>query len=111
TASTDDDEISYEGGIGDFIVSNSGTEQNLDSSEYWIDSSLIGTTQNGSTNSLAVLLEGGASGIGGYEFTISAIINEGGAAFPPCQNDDSDESVDWTISVIALEYTLTEIKS
>ena len=112
-ASTEDDEISYEGGIGDFIVSNSGTEQNLDSSEYWIDSSLIGTTQNGSTNSLAVLLDGGASGIGGYEFTISAIINEGGSELPlpPCQNDDSDESVDWTISLIALNYTLTEIKS
>jgi hypothetical protein len=30
---------------------------------------------------------------------------------PVCQNSDSDESVDWTISLIALEYTLTEIKS
>jgi hypothetical protein len=56
-----------------------------------------------------MMLDGGDFGIGNYDFTIDVVVNNGGS--PVCQNSDSDESVDWTISLIALEYTLTEIKS
>jgi sodium/proline symporter len=107
-ANTEEDQVGYEGGIGDLMVANSGTQQNLESVEYWIDSSLIGTTTNNSVSSIEMMLDGGDFGIGNYDFTIDVVVNSGGAG---CQNGDADESVDWTISLIALEYTLTEIKS
>ncbi len=108
-ANTEDDEVAYSGGIGDLIVANSGTQQNLESIEYWIESDLIGNTTNGSASSITASLDGGDSGIGNYDFTIDVVVNSGGS--PICQNGDSDESVDWTISLVSLEYTLTEIKS
>ncbi len=110
-ASTEDDEVAYNGGIEEIQVTNSGTQQNLESSEYWIDSALIGSTTNSSSNELSQLLDGGDFGIGEYSFTISVTVNDGGATLPfPCSNDDSDESVDWTVSLITLDYTLTEVK-
>ncbi len=111
-ASTEDDEVTYNGGIKEIQVTNSGTQQNLESSGYWIDDGLIGSTTNSSSNEIYQLLDGGGFGIGEYEFTISVTVNDGGAIIPfPCSNGDSDESVDWTISLITLDYTLTEVKS
>ena len=110
-ASTEDDEVAYNGGIKEIQVANSGTQQNLQSSEYWIEIDLIGSTTNSSSNELNQLLDGGDFGIGEYSFTISVTVNDGGATIPfPCSNGDSDESVDWTIYLIALDYTLTEVK-
>ena len=92
-------------------MANSGTQQDLQSSEYWIEIDLIGSTTNSSSNELNQLLDGGDFGIGEYSFTISVTVNDGGATIPfPCSNGDSDESVDWTVYLIALDYTLTEIK-
>jgi len=110
-ASTEDDEVAYNGGIKEIQVTNSGTQQNLESSGYWIDNGIIGSTTNSSSDEISQLLDGGEFGIGEYEFTISVTVNEGGATLPPCTNGDTDESVDWTISLITLDYTLTEIKS
>ena len=110
-ASTEDDEVAYNGGIKEIQVANSGTQQNLQSSEYWIEIDLIGSTTNSSSNELNQLLDGGDFGIGEYSFTISVTVNDGGATVPfPCSNGDSDESVDWTVYLIALDYTLTEVK-
>ena len=108
-ATTEDDEVGYSGGIGDSTVANSWVQQTLESEYYWIDSSLVVSTTTNSTSSIASMLNGGDAGFGSYEFTISAVINSGGS--PICQNGDSDESVDWMISLITLDYTLTEIKS
>ncbi len=108
-ADTEDDEVGYDGGIGGSVVANSGLQQTLESELYWIDSSLVGTTTTNSTSSIVSMLDGGDAGIGSYEFTINVVINSGGS--PVCQNGDSDESVDWTISLITLDYTLTEVKS
>ena len=110
TANTQDDEVAYEGGILNNTVTNSGTQQTLESNQYWIESALVDSVTNDSSASIDSLLEGGSIGIGEYSFTISVNANSGGRP-PVCNNGDSDESVDWTISVIALEYTLTEIKS
>ena len=112
-ASTEDDEVAYNGGIKEIQVTNSGTQQNLESSGYWIDNDIIGSTTNSTSSEINQLLDGGDFGIGEYAFTISVTVNDGGAElpFPPCSNGDSDESVDWTISLITLDYTLTEVKS
>ena len=112
-ASTEDDEVAYNGGIKEIQVTNSGTQQNLESSGYWIDNDIIGSTTNSTSSEINQLLDGGEFGIGEYAFTISVTVNDGGAElpFPPCSNGDSDESVDWTISLITLDYTLTEVKS
>lgn len=110
TANTQDDEVSYDGGISEYSVTNSGTQQTLESSQFWIDTTLVGSTTTNSTSSIDSLLNGGDVGMGSYEFNISVVVNSGG--FPPiCQNEDSDESVDWVISLITLDYTLTEVKS
>jgi len=107
-ANTQDDEVGYEGGIGDSIVADSGTQQNLVSEAYFINSTLVGERTTNSKSAIASLLDGGDMGIGTYDFTISVVVNSGGSAI--CQNGDEDESVDWTVSLITLEYTLTEVK-
>ena len=108
-ANTEEDEVGYQGGIGDVSVENSGTEQSLESEGYWIDSTLLGTTTENSANGIGALLNGGSLGLGTYEFTINVVVNSGGS--PVCQNEDSDESVDWSVSLIVLDYTLTEVKA
>ena len=107
-ANTEDDEVGYEGGIQDFNVSDSGVQENLESELYFINQSLVGSTTNSSSSEIDALLTGGDSGIGTYDFTISVVVNSGGS--PVCQNGDSDESVDWIVSLIILDYTLTEVK-
>ena len=107
-ANTDDDEVGYEGGIQDFNVSDSGVQENLESELYFINQSLVGSTTNSSSSEIDASLTGGDSGIGTYDFTISVVVNSGGS--PVCQNGDSDESVDWIVSLIILDYTLTEVK-
>ena len=107
-ANTEDDEVGYEGGIQDFNVTESGTQENLESELYFINQSLVGTATNSSSSEIDASLAGGDSGIGTYDFTISVVVNSGGS--PVCQNGDSDESVDWVVSLIILDYTLTEVK-
>lgn len=107
-ANTEDDEVGYEGGIQDFNVSDSGVQENLESELYFINQSLVGSTTNSSSSEIDTSLTGGDSGIGTYDFTISVVVNSGGS--PVCQNGDSDESVDWIVSLIILDYTLTEVK-
>ena len=107
-ANTEDDEVGYEGGIQDFNVSDSGVQENLESELYFINQSLVGSTTNSSPSEIDASLTGGDSGIGSYDFTISVVVNSGGS--PVCQNGDSDESVDWIVSLIILDYTLTEVK-
>jgi hypothetical protein len=107
-ANTEDDEVGYNGGIDGSTVADSGLQQTLESEFYWIDSTLVGSTTTNSTSTIASLLSGGDAGMGLYEFTINVVVNSGGS--PVCQNDDSDESIDWTISLITLDYTLTEVK-
>ena len=75
---------------------------------YLINQSLVGTATNSSSSEIDASLAGGDPGIGTYDFTISVVVNSGGS--PVCQNGDSDESVDWTVSLITLDYTLTEVK-
>ena len=107
-ANTEDDEVGYEGGIQDFNVTESGIQENLESELYFINQSLVGTTTNSSSSEIDASLAGGDSGIGTHDFTISVVVNSGGS--PVCQNGDSDESVDWVVSLIILDYTLTEVK-
>jgi len=82
----------------------------MDSSVYWIDTELVGTSVEDSISSIDVLLDGGDVGFGEYMLSISVDVNSGGLP-PLCQNEDSDESVTWRISLISLDYTLTEVKS
>ncbi|DAC22868.1 MAG TPA: sodium/proline symporter [Candidatus Poseidoniales archaeon] len=110
TANTEDDEVAYEGGIQEYLANNSGTQALMDSSIFWIESELIGSSDEDSPSSIDDRLSGGDVGLGEYTFTISVNVNSGGQP-PICQNGDTDESVDWRISLIALDYTLTEIKS
>lgn len=109
-ATTEDDEVAYEGGIGDYLANNSGIQALMDSSVYWIDTDLVGTSVEGSISSIDALLNGGDVGLGEYMLSISVDVNSGGLP-PLCQNEDSDESVTWRISLISLDYTLTEVKS
>ena len=109
-ANPQDDEVAYDGGILEYLVTNSGTQQTLESSQYWIDAGLVGSTTNDTSASIDALLDGGDIGQGEYTFTITVNVNSGGQP-PFCQNGDSDESVDWTISLIALEHSITEIKA
>ena len=54
---------------------------------------LIGSTTENSANGISPT-QWRNLGLGTYEFTINVVVNSGGS--PVCQNEDSDESVDWS---------------
>lgn len=99
-----DDEVSVSGGINENTTTTSGTESPMESSLYWIDSSILGTTvQNMSSGEISSMLEGGTIGFGEYSMDIGVTVNKGQR--PLCNKQDSGETVDWTLELISLEYT------
>ena len=110
TATPQDDEVSAEGGINGETTNFSGTDAELESSHYWINTSIINTSVPDVLEAdIHGMLTGGEVGQGDYTFNISVDVNAGSANIGPfdtCQNQDSGEEVDWVIELILLEYTV-----
>ena len=76
---------------------------------FWVDTSILGSTIEDSRASINNTLAGGEIGNGAYEFEINLYVNSGNGLI--CSNSDNDESIDWSIDLIELKHTLTEVKS
>ena len=105
TASTIDDDVSIEGGIGEQLISRSGTEETIQDGVVWINTSIIGMGPIAISEAQIIQeLTPGDIGYGDYAFEIGVTANSDGGIF--CQNNDGSEVVDWKVELVFLE-TLT----
>jgi hypothetical protein len=111
TASTIDDDVSIEGGIGEQLISRSGTEETIGDGVIWINSSIIGMGPIAISEAQIIQeLTPGDIGYGDYAFEIGVTANSDGGIF--CQNNDGSEVVDWKIELVFLEtFTISSVTS
>lgn len=74
----------------------------------WYDASLIGNVTDVSMADIEAGLNANGAGLGAYSVEISVDVSTGGG--PGCTHTDNGENVDYVIELIALEYTVLEIK-
>ena len=74
----------------------------------WYDVSLIGNVTGVSMADIETGLNANGAGLGAYSFEISVDVSTGGGN--GCVHEDNGENVDYVIELIALEYTVVEIK-
>ncbi len=103
------------------VLSHSGyngsaSGQNQDSSPAsheteieWYDESLIGNVTGVSMADIEAGLNANGAGLGAYSVEISVDVSTGGGV--QCTHTDNGENVDYVIELIALEYTVNEIKA
>jgi len=74
----------------------------------WYDASLIGNVTGVSMADIEAGLNANGAGLGAYSVEISVDVSTGGGN--GCTHTDNGENVDYVIELIALEYTVIEIK-
>ena len=74
----------------------------------WFNASMIGDVSNVTRDDIVAGLDSNGAGLGQYSIDISVDVNLGGGF--QCTHTDDGENVDYTIEVIILDYTITEIK-
>ncbi|MDC0285697.1 hypothetical protein OAK42_00995, partial [Candidatus Poseidoniaceae archaeon] len=110
TASTIDDDVSIGGGIGEQLISRSGTEEIVEDGVMWINTSIVGMGPVAiSEAQILEELSGGDIGYGDYSFEVGVTANSDGGLL--CQNNDDSEIVDWKIELVFLkEFTISYTK-
>jgi hypothetical protein len=87
----------------------SGSGQNPGShavTAEWYDSSIMDSVVTGlSESEIMNMLEGGDTGLGDYVVEISVAAESGGG--PGCNHNDDGETVDYTVSLVMLDYVIT----
>lgn len=72
----------------------------------WYDSSILESVVTGlSESEIMDMLEGGETGIGDYVIDISVVAESGGG--PGCPHNDGGEEVEYTVSLVILDYAIT----
>ena len=74
----------------------------------WYDASMIGNVSNVTKADIMAGLDSNGAGLGDYSIDISVDVSAGGGA--GCQHTDNGEHVDYSIELIVLDYTITEVK-
>ncbi|MDC0340604.1 hypothetical protein OAM96_01455 [Candidatus Poseidoniaceae archaeon] len=73
----------------------------------WHDSSIIDTVVTGlSESEIMDMLEGGETGIGNYTIEISVAAEAGNTLNPTCSRNDGGEEVNYTVSLVLLDYNI-----
>jgi len=89
----------------------SGSGQNPGShaiTAEWHVSSIIDTVVTGlSESEIMAMLEGGDTGIGDYVVEISVAAEAGNTLNPACSRNDGGEEVEYTVSLVILDYAIT----
>jgi sodium/proline symporter len=75
----------------------------------WYNASMIGDVSNVTKADIMAGLDSNGAGLGDYSIEISVDVSAGGGA--GCQHTDDGENVDYTIQLLVLDYTITEIKA
>ena len=75
----------------------------------WYDASMIGDVFNVTKADIIAGLDSNGAGLGDYSIGISVDVSAGGGLF--CTHTDDGENVDYTIQLLVLDYTITELKA
>ena len=103
TASTIDDDVSIEGGIGEYLISRTDSDDTITDGAIWINTSLLEADSMPIAISEAQIIAGlapGDIGLGEYSFELGVTTNSDGGVI--CQNNDDSEIVDWKIEIVFL---------
>lgn len=74
----------------------------------WFDRALFeaGAAENISESDLRASLDGGDLGFGPSNLDLTVTVSTGGGAL--CNHQDDGETVQWSISLVVLDYTLSK---
>ena len=87
---------------------NNGGNGAHDVTVEWFNSSMIGTTVSGlSESEIASQLDSMGAGLGAYSAEISVDAEAGNAPGPTCSRSDNGEEVTYSVELIILDYTIT----
>ena len=103
TASTIDDDVSIEGGIGEYLISRTDSDDTITDGAMWINTSLLEADSMPIAISEAQIIAGlapGDIGLGEYSFELGVTANSDSGVI--CQNNDDSEIVDWKIEIVFL---------
>lgn len=78
-----------------------------DVTSTWYDESMIGTVSNLTEADIISGLDANGMGLGSYSIELSVDVATGGGA--GCMHTDEGEEVEYTIELIALDYTITAV--
>jgi sodium/proline symporter len=92
-------------GIG---FNQQGASNSHGTSIEWYNSSMIGMVSNVTKADIMASLDSNGAGLGDYSIEISVDVASGGGA--GCPHTDDGEHVDYSIELIVLDYTITEVK-
>jgi sodium/proline symporter len=73
----------------------------------WYNASMIGNVSGVSKDDINAGLNSNGAGLGDYSIEISVDVDMGNGAF--CTHTDDGENVDYTIELLILDYTITEV--
>jgi hypothetical protein len=74
----------------------------------WYDASMIGNVSNVTKADIMAGLDSNGAGLGDYSIEISVDVSMGGGT--GCTHTDNGENVDYSIELLILDYTITEVK-
>ena len=89
---------------------NNGGNGAHDVSAVWYNQSMLGTNVSGlSMNEIRAQLDSMGAGLGDHSVSIAVDAQAGGSL--GCNHDDGGETVDYTVELIVLEYTIEAAQS
>ena len=86
---------------------NNGGNGAHDVSAVWYNQSMLGTTVSGlSMNEIKAQLDSMGAGLGDHSVSIAVDAEAGNEPSPTCQRSDGGETVDYTVELIVLDYSI-----
>ena len=91
---------------------NNGGSGAHDASAVWYNQSMLGANVSGlSLNEIKAQLDSMGAGLGDHTVSIAVDAQAGNEPLPQCSRSDGGETVDYTVELIVLEYTIEAAQS
>ena len=91
---------------------NNGGSGAHDASAVWYNESMLGANVSGlSLNEIKAQLDSMGAGLGDHTVSIAVAAQAGNEPLPQCSRSDGGETVDYTVELIVLEYTIEAAQS
>ena len=86
---------------------NNGGSGSHDASAIWYNESMIGANVSGlSLNEIKAQLDSMGAGLGDHSVSIAVDAEAGNEPLPQCSRSDGGETVDYTVELIVLDYSI-----
>jgi len=86
---------------------NNGGSGSHEAMAVWYNESMVGAVVSGlSMDDIKAQIDSMGAGLGDHSVSISVDANAGNEPLPSCGRDDGGETVDYTVELMVLEYTI-----